>query len=243
MFMDGQSPGGSRDGRAAVPWKAIVRFLFIWIFMLAVLFLAAGRIDWWEAWAYVAMSVFVLLSSRSILLLKSPGLASERAEASQRENVKSWDRILMPSTAIVGPLVSWVLAGLDERFGWSPDLPDSVQLIALAVILLGGMIGTWAMIANRFFSSHVRIQTDRGHTVVTDGPYRIVRHPGYAGGILSWIAAPFFFSSYAVVVPTVLVIFAMVIRTALEDRTLQAELPGYKEYAGSVRYRLLPGLW
>lgn len=105
------------------------------------------------------------------------------------------------------------------------------------------MIGTWAMVVNRFFSSHVRIQADRGHTVVSAGPYRVVRHPGYAGGILAWIAAPVFFSSYWVTIPSVAVITLTIIRTALEDRTLKEELPGYSEYTERVRYRLVPGIW
>jgi protein-S-isoprenylcysteine O-methyltransferase Ste14 len=177
------------------------------------------------------------------MLRKSPDLALERAEAGGREGVKGWDKILLPIVAIYGPLVSWIVAGLDARFGWSPDLPNEIQWAALAVIALGSLIGTWAMLTNRFFSSHVRIQTDRDHTVVSTGPYRFVRHPGYAGGFLSWLAGPVFFSSYWVVVPTALVILAMILRTALEDRTLQAELPGYREYAAQVRYRLIPGIW
>jgi protein-S-isoprenylcysteine O-methyltransferase Ste14 len=135
------------------------------------------------------------------------------------------------------------IAGLDERFSWSPDLPDYIQIIALAVIFLGSMFGTWAMLANRFFSSHVRIQTDRGHNVVSSGPYRILRHPGYAGAVLGWVAAPVFFSSIWVVIPAVFAIAAGILRTSLEDQTLQEELPGYKEYASKVRYRLVPGIW
>ena len=232
-----------KSGPSKLPLTAVIRFFMTTIFMLAILFICAGRWDWWEAWAYVAMTIVVLLSSRGILIAKNPEVALERAEAGKKENVKSWDRVLMPITAIYGPLVSWVIAGLDERFGWSPDLPDYVQIIALLVIFAGSVIGTWAMITNRFFSSHVRIQTERGHTVVDAGPYRIVRHPGYAGGVLSWLAAPVFFSSYWVAVPTVLVIILMMIRTLLEDQTLQAELPGYKDYAQRVRFRLLPGIW
>ncbi len=224
-------------------WLVVTRFSFIALLMLAVLFLTAGRLDWWEAWAYVGMSVVIIVLSRGVMLVKNPDLALERAAAGGREDVRAWDRYLMPIVAIYGPLVSWVVAGLDVRFGWSPDLPNSVQWVALAVIALGSLIGTWAMLTNRFFSSHVRIQTDRGHTVVDTGPYRFVRHPGYAGGVLSWLAAPFFFSSYWVAVPTVIVIIATILRTALEDRTLQKELPGYRDYAAQVRYRLAPGVW
>jgi protein-S-isoprenylcysteine O-methyltransferase Ste14 len=211
--------------------------------MLGVLFISAGRLQWWEGWAYTGMTLVVLVLSRSLMLLKNPDMARERAEAGQRENVKAWDKILLPVIAVYGPLISWIIAGLDERFGWTPDLPDYIQIIALGVIFLCSMVGTWAMVVNRFFSSHVRIQTDRGHTVVSTGPYRLVRHPGYAGSILAWIAAPVFFSSYWVVIPSVMVIILTIIRTALEDRTLKEELPGYSEYTERVRYRLVPGVW
>lgn len=233
----------STNGSSGIPWQAVIRLLVLTVLMLGVLFLSAGRLDWWEGWAYTAMSLVVLVSSRSLLILKYPDTAKERAEAGQREDVKAWDKILMPVTAIYGPLASWIVAGLDKRFSWTPDLPDYIQIIALCVIFLGSMVGTWAMVVNRFFSSHVRIQIDRGHTVVSAGPYRVVRHPGYAGGILAWIAGPVFFSSYWAAIPSVVVITLNVIRTALEDRTLKEELPGYSEYAEKVRYRLVPGIW
>jgi protein-S-isoprenylcysteine O-methyltransferase Ste14 len=226
-----------------IPWRAVIRFLITTIFMLGVLFLSAGRLQWWEGWAYTGMTLFVLVSSRALMLLKNPDMARERAEAGQKEDVKAWDKTIVPLIAIYGPLVSWIVAGLDERFSWTPDLPDYIQIVALCMIFLGSMIATWAMVVNRFFSSHVRIQADRGHTVVSAGPYRMVRHPGYAGGILAWIAAPIFFSSYWVTIPSIVVIILTIIRTVLEDRTLQEELPGYREYAERVRYRLMPGIW
>jgi protein-S-isoprenylcysteine O-methyltransferase Ste14 len=227
-----------------IPWLAVIRFFFFsTVLMVGVLFISAGRLQWWEGWAYTSMSLVVLVLSRSLILLKNPDMVRERVEAGQRENVKAWDKILLPSTAIYGPLVSWIIAGLDERFGLTPDLPDTIQIIALVVIFLGSMVGTWAMVVNRFFSSHVRIQTDRGHSVVNAGPYRVVRHPGYAGSILAWIAAPVFFSSYWVAIPSIVVITLTIIRSSLEDRTLQEELPGYREYTERVRYRLLPGIW
>jgi len=226
-----------------IPWRAVIRFLFTMLLIPGVLFIAAGRLQWWEGWAYTGMTLVVLVLSRSLILIKSPDVARERAEAGQREDVKAWDKFLVPATAIYGPLASWIVAGLDERFGWTPDLPDHIQIFALCAIFLGSMIGTWAMLVNRFFSSYVRIQTDRGHTVVSAGPYRVVRHPGYAGSILAWIAAPVFFSSYWVAIPSIVVIILTIIRTALEDRTLKEELPGYREYAERVRYRLMPGIW
>jgi protein-S-isoprenylcysteine O-methyltransferase Ste14 len=185
----------------------------------------------------------VVASSRAVLLLKDPDLIQERMKAGEKENVKSWDKWIVPVIALYMPMLSWVAAGLDRRFGWSPDLPDSIQIAALAVLFAGSMFANWAMFTNRFFSSHVRIQTDRGHTVVDKGPYSVVRHPGYAGGLLSWIAAPVFFSSWWTAIPCAITIALYVYRTSLEDHTLQEELPGYREYAGRVRYRLIPGIW
>ena len=243
--MNNQTPSPSSNlSSPVIPWKTAIRFIFTTVFMLGMLFLAAGRLDWWEAWAYAGMTIFVLLSSRAVLILKNPDLARERAaSADQKEGVKSWDKILMPLTALYLPIISWVVAGLDERFGWTPDITNSIQIIALGVIIIGSSIGTWAMLTNQFFSSHVRIQTDRGHQVVDTGPYRIVRHPGYAGGLLSWLAAPVFFSSYWLVILTILAIIGSVLRTKLEDDMLQEELPGYQEYAERIPYRLVPGIW
>ena len=224
-------------------WVLGIRFLFTTLLMLGVLFLAAGTIHWWEAWIYVGMTLAVLIVSRVILFRKNPDLAVERAQAAGKEDVKGWDKVLMPVTAVYGPVVSWIVAGLDHRYDWSPDLPDWIQLIGLGLIILGSAVGTWAMIANQFFSSHVRIQIDRGHSVVNEGPYRFVRHPGYAGGLVSWIGGPIYFSSFWVILPTILVMIASIIRTEREDQTLLKELPGYADYARETRYRLIPGIW
>lgn len=224
-------------------WKGVVRLGLIIPIMLGTLLLSAGRWDWWEAWAYTITGLMVLIGSRIFVIRKHPDLALERAQAHEKKGVKRWDRYLMPFTALVGPLLSWIVAGLDQRYGWSPDLPDWIQIIALIVIQVGSLIGSWAMVVNRYFSSQVRIQTDRGQTVVSEGPYRYVRHPGYAGGQLSWLAAPVFFSSFWLIIPMVLVMAANVVRTALEDRALREELPGYEEYAQHTKYRLVPGIW
>lgn len=232
-----------KSGSQLISWKDGLRLFLLPIVMLGILLIAAGELVWWEAWAYTVMSMVVLFSSRIVLVIKNPALAEERLNAGSKEDTKEWDKYLMPITALVGPVISWIIAGLDVRFGWSPDLSNWIQIIALGVIFAGSMLGTWAMIINQFFSSHVRIQTDRGHTVVQKGPYRVIRHPGYAGAVISWIAAPVYFSSYWVLVPTVLVLIVMVIRTELEDRTLQEELPGYTEYARKVKFRLIPGIW
>jgi protein-S-isoprenylcysteine O-methyltransferase Ste14 len=238
-----QSSVTASEMKSQVIRTAVVRFLFLGVIMVAALFLSSGRLDWWEGWAYIAVSLGSMIFFRFYLISKDPGQIIERMEAPQGENVKSWDRPFVLLLGFLGPLVAWIVAGLDVRFGWSPELPIWVQLAALVVLILGILFFNWALITNRFFSSHVRIQTDRGHAVVSSGPYGIVRHPGYAGDALAWLMVPFFFSSYWVAIPTVIVLLAYVWRIVLEDRTLQEELPGYKEYASKVRYRLVPGIW
>jgi protein-S-isoprenylcysteine O-methyltransferase Ste14 len=138
----------------------------------------------------------------------------------------------------------FVAAGLDVgRFHWSDTVPLWVQVAALVGFVLSFAFNIWAMAVNNFYSRVVRIQRDRGQYVVTDGPYRFVRHPSYIGVIFSWACAALALGSWFALVPVALIAATFTVRTALEDRTLQEELPGYKEYAGRVRYRLLPGVW
>lgn len=209
----------------------------------AIMFIAAGRTDWWEAWIMVGVLALTTIVSRVILIIKHPDLAVERARWTGKQDFKSWDRKLMPAIAIYGPILMWLVAGLDKRFNGSPPLALALELAAFVVVVLGYLFSTWAMVVNRFFSAVVRIQTDRGHTVVTTGPYRFVRHPGYAGGAIGYLVTPFALGTLWVFIPALLTIVALVVRTALEDRTLQTELPGYAEYVQKTRYRLLPGVW
>jgi protein-S-isoprenylcysteine O-methyltransferase Ste14 len=211
--------------------------------MLAVFFLSAGSLAWWEAWVYAIVTMVILIGSRLLMMVKDPEMIEERIEANQQENVKSWDKVLVPLTGGFIPMIAWIVAGLDYRFGLSPEMPFGFQIIALVIYVIANLFGTWAMLANRFFSSHVRVQSDRGHTVIKRGPYRIMRHPGYTSLNLAWLATPILFSSYWMGIPALLNIIATTLRTVLEDRTLQQELPGYKEYTQSVRYRLIPGIW
>jgi protein-S-isoprenylcysteine O-methyltransferase Ste14 len=132
---------------------------------------------------------------------------------------------------------------LDALLGWSPPFSVPVKILALFTILAGYALGSYALIENRFFSGVVRIQTDRGHQVVSSGPYRWIRHPGYAGALLTYLATPFFLDSFWAFLPTMFITLGMVIRTSLEDQVLQEELEGYREYTCRVRYRLLPGVW
>ena len=159
------------------------------------------------------------------------------------QSAKAWDKVLAPLMALslVFPMV--IVAGLDHRFGWSPVFPLWLIVLGFILISLGYAFAMWAFVENRFFSSTARIQTDRGHVVCDSGPYRIVRHPGYAGNIPPLLGIVLALSSVWTLIPAVVALIIAVIRTALEDQTLQEELPGYRNYAQRVRYRLFPGIW
>ena len=167
-------------------------------------------------------------------------LVAERGQI--REDTKGWDKVVLALTAPAG-LGMLIVAGLDERLGWSPQFALVVQLAALVLMALGYGLFSWAMASNRFFSSVVRIQKERGHTVIMRGPYQFVRHPGYSGVIILTLAASPILGSLWAFIPAGILIGVIIARTALEDRTLQNELDGYRDFARRMRYRLLPGVW
>jgi protein-S-isoprenylcysteine O-methyltransferase Ste14 len=136
-----------------------------------------------------------------------------------------------------------LVAGLDVRFGWTRDLSVAWHVAGAVVLAVGLELTSWAMIANAYFSMAVRIQSDRGHTVCSTGPYRFVRHPGYVGFILQSISLSFLWGSLWALIPSITATVLIIIRTSFEDRMLQAELPGYQDYVQKVRYRLVPGIW
>jgi len=221
-----------------------------WIGLIAVyllipllLFVCGGDFGWWQAWVYALLIVAAGVGGRILGERRHPGLTAERQNVEKIQNAKAWDKVLAPLMAlsISFPLV--IVAGLDHRFGWSPVFPLWLIVLGIFLTALGYAISAWAFIENRFFSSVVRIQKDRGHAVCDSGPYRIVRHPGYAGNVLPLLGIVLALSSLWTLIPAAVALVIAVIRTALEDRTLQEELPGYQEYARRVRYRLFPGIY
>ena len=206
----------------------------------AILFISSGDLGWVWAWVYIAMSVVLLTINAPVILPTAPELAVERSRIA--ENTKGWDRVAVMLIFISGAGI-FLIAGLDERFGWSPQLATAIHLITLVAVILAQAVFIWAMASNRFFAKTVRIQEERGHTVASSGPYRFVRHPGYAANIVTMLAVSLLLSSLWALIPATLCVLAFIIRTALEDKTLQAELNGYKDYAQQTRYRLLPGVW
>jgi protein-S-isoprenylcysteine O-methyltransferase Ste14 len=140
-------------------------------------------------------------------------------------------------------LARYIIAGLDQRYGWTGGFPIIAQIAALIVCILSYVLFVWATASNAFFSQIVRIQSERGHTVVTSGPYHYIRHPAYIGAILIELAMPILLASWWALIPSLLSSILLIVRTALEDHTLQAELAGYTDYSRQVRHRLLPGIW
>ncbi len=222
--------------------KTVLQLVLVLFVFPVIPMIISGVWDWWEAWAYAILNILGFVISRALAARRHPDILRERARSMEMKDTKSWDKILAPMTA-VGSLFILAVAGMDKLFGWTPPFILTLKLAALTVIFLGYAFATWAMIENRFFSGVVRIQTDRGHHVVTTGPYRFVRHPGYSGAIWAYLAMPVLLDSLWAFVPVALSIGVLALRTSLEDRTLQAELPGYLEFTKKTRYRLIPGIW
>lgn len=220
--------------------KAASRLIGFTLTTGACLFVPAGTLRWWNAWAFMAIGLVLVAMLTGIVFRETPGLVEERMTAASK--AKGWDKILVPMLVVLLPFSLNILAGLDRRFGWSV-VPLPACLAALCVMLLGIAITFWAMRSNPFFSSHVRIQSDRGHRVISHGPYARVRHPGYTGTILYNLAAPILLGSFVAFWVGVAMAIVFVLRTVLEDRTLREELEGYREYSRQVRYRLVPYVW
>jgi protein-S-isoprenylcysteine O-methyltransferase Ste14 len=210
------------------------------VFAGVALFWSAGRIDWWPGWAVIAILLAWIIATAIVILRVNPDLLAERL--GPRKGAKPWDTAILGVVG-VATLARLIIAGLDQRFGWTGGFSLAAQIVALVVSILGYALVVWATASNAFFSQIVRIQAERGHAVATNGPYRLIRHPAYIGAILFELTVPIVLASGWAFIPGALNAALFVLRTALEDRTLQAELTGYADYAHQVRYRLLPGIW
>lgn len=237
-YVSGQQHQEARITGGLLRWILVSAVVTL---ILAVgLFMSAGRLDWVMAWVYLGVLVTAQVVTAFIIIPTNPTLIAERSW--MQEGSKKWD-VLIVALGEVGLLAISVVAGLDARFGWSPNMPLTIHAFTFLIAISGYALFLWAMASNRFFSAYVRIQSDRGHTVTNAGPYKIVRHPGYVGGILLYLGIPMMLGSLWAFIPAGLLVCVTLIRTLLEDRTLQAELDGYTEYSLRVRYRLLPGVW
>jgi protein-S-isoprenylcysteine O-methyltransferase Ste14 len=204
------------------------------------LFGGAGNPGWIWAWVLLIICLASVVTNASIMLHYNPETVAERGRVT---GTKNWDKVVGGLWSLLLFLILPFLAGLDVRHSWTGEAGVEWH-IAGAILVTGGLgLGGWAMISNAYFSTAVRIQSDRGQTVCRTGPYRRVRHPGYLGFTLQSLGTPLLLGSLWGLIPGCAAALLMIIRTYLEDRMLQDELPGYKEFSHDVRYRLVPGIW
>lgn len=233
-----QASGGIVNRNLAV--RYVIREISGIVGMGVALFWSAGTFAWWPAWAALGVMVAWIAATAVVVLRLNPDLLAERL--GPRQGAKRWDAAIVSILGLV-QLVRYIVAGLDRRHGWTGGNPMIAQMVALVTCILGYALFTWATAANRFFSQIMRVQTERGHAVVSGGPYRWVRHPAYLGAILHELAVPVLLASWWSGIAGATAAGLLLLRTVLEDRALQVELSGYAEYACRVRYRLVPGVW
>lgn len=220
-----------------------IRLVMAYLLIPLILLICGGDLGWFHGWFYSLMIITAGVGGRIWAETRHPGITVERQNVESFHNAKTWDKVLAPLMAVslVFPMV--IVAGLDHRYKWSPEFPLWLSVLGFVLITCGYTFASWALAENRFFSSVVRIQSDRGHVVCDTGPYRFVRHPGYAGSILPLFGIVFALGSAWAIIPAAFASIITVIRTALEDKALGEELPGYSDYAQRVRYRLMPWIY
>ena len=206
----------------------------------ALLFLGSGHFVWVWAWVLLGISLISIAVNSAFMLHSSLETIAERGSATLTH---TWDKLLSLCWAVFQYLALPLTAALDLRFGWTAGMSLALHLVGALLYAIGLALFGWAMITNAYFSTAVRIQSERGHTVCRSGPYRIVRHPGYSGVLLQSLGMPLLLGSWWALIPGLLAAASINARTAFEDRTLQLELPGYTEFTSDVHYRLIPGVW
>jgi len=234
------------DSKEAVQLASLtqwIRLVLLYLIIPLVLLICGGDLHWRQAWLYSLLIFAAGIGGRLWAEQRHPGLLAERQNIENFETAKPWDKVLAPLMAISIGFPMVIVAGLDHRYNWSTDFPLWVIVIGFISILLGYSFAVWALAENRFFYSVVLIKTDQGHVVCDSGPYRFVRHPGYAGNIPPLFGIAFALGSVWTLIPAVVALIITIIRTVLEDRALQEELPGYRDYSQRVPYRLIPGIY
>jgi len=223
--------------------KLVLRLVVLGLYGPALLILLSGDAGWIEGWAYSGFALAYTVIGRLALFARNPGLAEERAAGLGRADVEPWDRKIVPWIGFILPTLTMIAAGLDRRLGGAPHFPVWVRASSALPMVAGALLGLWAALKNPFFSSVVRLQPDRGQVVVASGPYRVIRHPGYAGAVAFNLFTPPALGSSWAMIPAGIIVALTVLRTRLEDRMLRERLVGYRDYAARTRYRLVPGLW
>lgn len=221
-------------------WLGLV---LVYLLIPLILWVCAWDLGWWQGWIYSVLILVAGIGGRIWAEQRHPGLTAVRQSSEIIKSAKAWDKVLAPLMAVSISYPIVLVAGLDHRYHWSPEFPLWLSAIGFILIAFGYTFAAWAVAENRFFFSVVCIQTDRGHVVCDTGPYRFVRHPGYVGNVLPLLGITLALSSVWTLIPAVVATIITVIRTALEDRTLLEELPGYRDYAERVSYRLIPEVY
>ncbi len=221
-------------------WRGILALAVFVAVVGVLLFLPAGNIRWAGGWLFLLVFLLLTFAGSVYLWRTNPDIFVARSGI--HPGTKAWDKVLMaillPSFAMI-----FLVAGLDGgRFHWS-NVPPAVIVVGYVLLCVGFFLSIWVYRVNKFAEPTVRIQTERGHKVIDTGPYAIVRHPLYLGGLMMFTGIPLALGSFWALIPTAVGTLIIIVRIVLEDRTLQAELEGYKEYAARVRYRLIPGVW
>jgi protein-S-isoprenylcysteine O-methyltransferase Ste14 len=217
-----------------------IKQVFGTLIFFAVIFISAGRFIYWQGLVYAFIGLFMLILNFTALRLDSD-LMNERSKPG--EGAKKWDKLIL-GLSFLATISMFVIAGLDSgRFLWSPDFHWALYALGIILTILGQLLFLIAQKQNKFFSSTVRIQLDRGHTVCETGLYKVVRHPAYMGSVIQSIGFPLFFGSLWSIIPICFSIILLITRTYLEDKTLKNELKGYLEYTVKTRYKLIPYLW
>ena len=206
----------------------------------ALLVLTSGKWTWLWGWVYMFLLTLAMAAHVIVLVPVNPALLADRAGGLRQPGAKRWD-IWLASIASLAWIAVLIVAGLDERWGWTGAISPGWHIAGAVLFITGWFFFIWAMASNPFFSESVRIQEN--HRVVQRGPYCLVRHPGYFGNVIGCIGQPLLFGSWWAFLPSILAILAFMVRTELEDKTLQQELVGYSDYTGEVRHRLIPGIW
>lgn len=205
-----------------------------------VLFVCAGKIQYYEAWVLMAVNLVTALMNY-FSIKDRPALMTEGLQPGA--NAKAWDKHLLKMAALVY-FLTLIVAGLDSgRYQWSPVFHPALALLGAAIMIGGQIVFLYARHQNNFFSTIVRIQTDRNHVVCDKGLYSFVRHPGYLGVLISLLGLPLVTASLWSMLPVVVSAVLLLFRTNMEDKALQQELPGYLAYTQKTRYRLFPGIW
>ena len=218
----------------------LLRFIGLSLLVALFLFVSAGTFAYWQGWVFLGVFGVAIAVFMAYGMLRDPNMLKERSQ--KAKNVKHWDTVIL-NIYTVFLVIMMVVAPLDGgRFHWS-HVPLWVNLLGSGLMIPSFALLMWVTATNTYLSRYVRIQDDRGHQVVTSGPYRFVRHPMYSSNILFFPSIPLLLGSWWALIPAAIIMALFTLRTYLEDKTLQAELPGYKEYAQKTRYRMVPGVW